>query len=191
MSAPLGALYVNIAADRFFEIPHDLELPSGDFSISSLTGSQRHVDRAAVGHFEVSQEQAVAHVRARVEHTISALTTAITDALDLPDDMTSLDHASATRAAATALRAFAEIIETEKASAGRQIDAMIGRLERELGPLVGDLRQPDERQKQASYDRSAKTAIADALRAAGIRPIASQDRGENAEDVSESRWPRS
>ena len=175
MSPHLGVLYANSAADRFFMIPHAEDLPSGDFCISTLTGSQRNVDPAAVGPFEVSQAQAAAHIRAQVEHAVSALTTAITDALDLPADIKSSDEARATRAAVTALHAFAQILETDKSSAGRQIDAMIGRLERGLGPLVGEPRQPHECQKQAGYDRSAKTAIADALRSAGITPLASQD----------------
>ena len=175
MNAHQDDLYVNIAADRFFLIPQDQELPSGDLCVTALTGSQRHVDPAAVGQFEVDQEQAVAHIRAHVEHAISAMSTVIADGLDLPANVKSFKAASATRTAAKALRAFAEIIESDQGSAGRRIDALIGRLQRELGPLVGEPLQPEEGHRQATYDRSAKSVIADALRSAGITPLAAQE----------------
>ena len=113
-----------------------------------------------------------------VEHTISTVLAAIVRALGLPADINALDDlddGQATGAAANALRALAGAIDSNEVRAGRHLDALIERLERELDPLVSDHVQRDERQRQASYEQLARSAIADALRSAGITPLAGQE----------------
>jgi hypothetical protein len=78
--------------------------------------------------------------------------------------------------AATSLRALADTIESgardvDPGSLGRRIDALIERLERDVGPHMGHDREREQQQRQAEYLRSARSAIADSLRAAGITPL--------------------
>jgi hypothetical protein len=87
----------------------------------------------------------------------------------------SLDQASAAKAAATGLRAFADAIEGEPASLGRRIDELIERLERELGPYMGRDPERARREREARYESSARSAIAASLREHGITPLASTD----------------
>lgn len=86
-----------------------------------------------------------------------------------------LDQEGAAHAAARGLRALADTIEGDQASLGRRIDELITRMDRDFGPLVGEDPEREQRRRQEEYRRSAKSAIADALRAAGITPLASAE----------------
>ena len=64
-----------------------------------------------------------------------------------------------------------KLVEDLRQSGGKRIDEVISKLERQLGPLVGVNREREKRQRQEEYQRSATSAIADALREAGIEPL--------------------
>jgi hypothetical protein len=87
-----------------------------------------------------------------------------------------LDPDSATKAAATGLRALADALEAPgEKPLGRQIDELIERFDREVGPYLG--RDPERlrAQRQAKYERDARSAIAESLREAGIKPLNDPD----------------
>jgi hypothetical protein len=54
---------------------------------------------------------------------------------------------------------------------GKRVDEVLDRLERQLGPFVGMNRAREKQRRRQEYQRSARTAIADALREAGIEPL--------------------
>lgn len=178
-----AVLYLTPAADRFFLVSAGYELSAGNFVVVSIPGAQQSVDEAALAPFEVSEEQVQAHVRTQVER----LATRGIDLGDMVDALPGylaalrqLDQGGATRAAARGLRALADVIEGDQASLGRRIDELIAQLERELGPLAG--MEWERRQRQEEYRRSARSAIADALRAAGITPLASTGPADTASE---------
>jgi len=101
------------------------------------------------------------------------------DALDeLPGYLAAirtLDQKSAASGAASGLRALADAIEGQDESLGRRIDALIARLDHELGPFIGRDPEHERRERRAGYERSARAAIAESLRAHGITPLATEE----------------
>ena len=71
-------LYTTPATDRFFLVPR--ELPAGDFEITGADGD-RLVDPEALAPYEVSREQAEAHVRLEIQQAVTAVADGLTAAL--------------------------------------------------------------------------------------------------------------
>ena len=71
-------LYATPQADRFFLVPG--ELPSGEFLVSGDEGDRR-VDAAAIAPFEVTKEQAEAHVRREMQQAVTGVADALAAAL--------------------------------------------------------------------------------------------------------------
>jgi hypothetical protein len=127
-----SVLYLAPGTDRFFLLPAALELNSGDFLIASFTLQERHLDEAALTPFEVTREQAQAHLRAEVERAVATLADTIGRALGFagagstkaPDlsriaERLGLSPADVRRdpgAAEAALRSFAEDVQTVSAA---------------------------------------------------------------------------
>jgi hypothetical protein len=89
-----------------------------------------------------------------------------------------LDQRSAVAGAASGLRAVADAIERQEESLGRRIDELIARLDREIGPFLGRDPERERRERQTGYERSARAAIAESLRAHGITPLAADEPDE-------------
>jgi hypothetical protein len=64
-------------ADRFFLVPHGDDLPPGELV---LDGGLR-VDEAAIAPFEITREQAEAHVRAQMQQAVTSVADALAAAL--------------------------------------------------------------------------------------------------------------
>jgi hypothetical protein len=91
---------------------------------------------------------------------------------DALEDVRQLDQERAKAAAASGLRALADGIEnTGEQPIGRRIDELVERFEREVGPWIGRGPQRIKKQRQDEYRTSARSAIADSLREAGIAPL--------------------
>jgi hypothetical protein len=80
-----------------------------------------------------------------------------------------------THVAARDLRALADAIESRGAGTGKDIDQLIARLERDIGPLLRHDPKAAAQQRQEEAERSARSSIADALREAGITPLNAPD----------------
>jgi hypothetical protein len=179
-------LYLTPAADRFFLIPAGHEVPPGDLLVVSVTGTQRRLDPASLAPLEVTRAEARAHLRTGLTADLTAarerlaargldLDATLDDLSRHLDTLRQLDQHGAAQAVAEGLRRLTDPIEGDERSLGQRIDALLARLERELGPLVGEDRQAQAAARQEEYRRSAISAIGDALREAGITPLTSTE----------------
>jgi hypothetical protein len=180
---PAHLLYVAADATTFYLLPADLEPGTGNLRLVSLDGPPKLVDAAAVAGFEVSRQQARAHVRTSVEQLMSSVlggsqfsSSMLADLPRYVESAQKLDPATATRAAALGLRALADALEPEApfSAAGARLDAFVQRCERELGPLLEGAHTTTTRDDV--YRDSARRSIGDALRAAGITALNVADR---------------
>lgn len=160
-----GILYATELADRFFIVPADAELPEGDLTVVGLDGRPHRVDATAITVREVTREQAEAHLRTQIEHAFSATAGTLSAVLGL-------DAEKLPEAAAAALRALADAVEQPGGQPlGRRIDTLVAQLEREFSPLFGQDPEKAGEERRKGYERDARAAIADSLRAAGLKPL--------------------
>jgi len=99
--------------------------------------------------------------------------------IDVGDELAGLRRLGrddAADAAAAGLRALAAELETPgDQPLGRRLDALIERLEREVGPFLGRDPERVREQRRQQYERDARSSIADALRESGITPLNEPD----------------
>ena len=103
---PACLLYIASDATTFYLLPTDFEPAPGNLCLVSLDGPPKLVDAAAVAEFEVSRQQAQAHVRTNVERLMSSLlggaqfsSSLLADLPRYVESAHKLDPATATRAA--------------------------------------------------------------------------------------------
>ncbi len=64
------SLWIDITQTHYFLIPYTQELPGGNFPIYNLDGEQKDVAIAAIASFEITQEQAKAHLETEINQAI-------------------------------------------------------------------------------------------------------------------------
>jgi hypothetical protein len=239
-------LYATPTADRFFLVPRGQELATGDLTVVAVAGEVRQVSPAAISPYEVTREEAQAHVRAEAECALATVAETLERVLGiagkepldlrrlaeqlggggsdphsakaalarLADDVqaisaavvsgspTELDQARARleargldlgdtlddlrrrleelkhldrHSAAASLRRLADDLEGSEEPLGTRIDDLLDRLERQIGPLLGSTPEEVQTQRQEGYLRDARSAIAESLREAGIKPLSDAD----------------
>lgn len=71
-------VWSNADRTRHFLIPDDADLPSGDFVLRTVIGRQMEVDEAAAVPYEVSQEEARAHLKEQLGAVMDEAKTKLT-----------------------------------------------------------------------------------------------------------------
>ena len=147
-------LYTIPSADRCFLLPEGLEPAAGNLRLGGLGDEERRVDPSAVALYEVSQEEAQAHIRRQVEGASTGVTAALTGLLgglgESPDPHQLAERLGLTggdrQAIETALRGVAadvRAVATAIASGqSADLDAARKRLERrglDLGDALDNL----------------------------------------------------
>ena len=64
------SLWTSSNRSRYFFIPHNQELPNGDFTILTSTGNKKEVAPDALAPFEITEEAAKSHVQAEMSQTL-------------------------------------------------------------------------------------------------------------------------
>jgi hypothetical protein len=165
-----GAADVRRVAERLGVAPGD---PSAAQAALGRLADDLHAVSAAVASGTPADLESA---RARLAARGIDLGAGFEDLPDLVATLRRLDQERAQQAVVRGLRAAADSIErTGEQPLGRRIDELIERLEREIGPLMGRDPKREEERRQAEYRASAKSSIADALRARGITPLASAE----------------
>lgn len=143
----MNGLYATPEADRFFIVPGDL--PAGDLLIVGQDG-ERKVDAAALAPFEVTKEQAEAHVKREMQQAVSgaadALATALgrTDLKELAQRIGIGDPDAAFKRLADDVHALTTAVSTGETA---DVDAARARLKArgiDLGDSIERLRALDE-----------------------------------------------
>ncbi len=233
-------------ADRFFLLPEGYEPPPGNLQLGGLQGEESGVDPAVVAPYEVSPEEAQAHIRLQVEEASANVSAALTRllrglgespdpnklaerlgltggdrraiektllgvvadvkgmgsaiasgesadlerarerlerrGLDLGDSLSDLAHQldwlrglnqeNGAPAVPEGVQAFIYALAGDSTDPlGRRLDEIVAGLQSQLGPVLGPDPERNQKQRQREYQRNARSAIADSLRAAGIAPL--------------------
>jgi HPt (histidine-containing phosphotransfer) domain-containing protein len=190
----MSHLYATPTADRFFRVPTPHELPTGDFLAVGIDGELR-VEESALAPFEITKEQAEAHVRGEMERALAGVADTVARALGAagrePPDLERLAERLGVRggdkaAAGAALRGLADDMNAITAAVASgdpaELDAARGRL-KARGLDVGDALEEIRRLDQ---DR-AKAAAAGGLRAlaAAIEDTSEQPLGRRIDELIE------
>lgn len=205
MTASARTLYATPEADRFFLVVDDCELPVGDLVIVGTDGRNRSVEEAALAPFEITKEQAHAHLLARIEHAVGATADTISAALGLGAQRPDLGEVAerlgihrgdlerdpgAVRAALQALADDVGAVSAAVAS-GRPGDLLTARARLEsrgidLGDALDELPHALEEIRQLDQER-AKAAAASGLRALAdaIEDTSEQPLGRRIDELVE------
>lgn len=63
-------LWTNLSRSRYFLIPDDQELGTGDFILCSLNGDEKNVDSTAIASFEITESEAKAYLQAEMNQAL-------------------------------------------------------------------------------------------------------------------------
>ncbi len=66
-------LYTNITQTKYYLIPTDLDLPTGDFVLRDSAGNEWLVDEQAVAEYEVGEDEVKAHIKAQARAAFGQL----------------------------------------------------------------------------------------------------------------------
>src|SRR5207302_4509419 len=135
------------------------------------------VEPTAIATFEVAREDARAYLRDEIGHGLTDVISAVSGQQPDPrvveatlqeveEDVRRIGQMSSEEVAASAassLRALADTIEaggrdTDPGALGQRIDVLIERLEREVGPHMGQDPEREQQQREAEYLDSARSA---------------------------------
>lgn len=64
------SLWKSSNRSRYFFIPHNQEIPNGDFTIFTSTGNKKEVAPDALAPFEITEEAAKNHVQAEISQAL-------------------------------------------------------------------------------------------------------------------------
>jgi hypothetical protein len=159
-------------ANHYFAVPVGTDLGAGTFVVIQIDSQTRHVNYLSIAPYEITKQQARDILRGQIEKELGiSLDDTLNEVAQYVQALDGLSEPEVRTSAAVALRSLADAIEDENAPLGRRIDALVERLECELGPRMGHDRERETERRQADYIESARSAIADSLRAAGITPL--------------------
>ncbi len=74
-------LWSDTDRNRFFLIPDDRELPSGDFELKTVTGRHQQVEENAITEFEIGRDEAKTWLKEQFGELLSSARKGITDAI--------------------------------------------------------------------------------------------------------------
>jgi len=76
-------IYTDYPRSRYFLIPNDQNLPSGDFIILTLNGDEKKVDYAAITSFEIADSEAKAYLQTEMAQALDEAKNAFSNFLEL------------------------------------------------------------------------------------------------------------
>lgn len=121
---------------RYFLIPDDHELPSGDLLLVTLTGKRLEVDPAAAAEFEISREEAKRWTEAELKEVLGDVRGKIQGVLDevrgkFEERAATPENREARRTAAETLENLGAGLERAGSAAGERLRAAARNLRRE------------------------------------------------------------
>ena len=72
-SEKIASLWLNSACTRYFLIPKNQDIPSGDFILFNFTGEKKTVAPTALASFEITEEEAMAYLETELNQLIEQI----------------------------------------------------------------------------------------------------------------------
>ena len=72
-SGKIAYLWLNSACTRYFLIPKNQDIPSGDFILFNFTGEKKTVAPTALASFEITEEEAMAYLETELNQLIEQI----------------------------------------------------------------------------------------------------------------------
>jgi hypothetical protein len=133
-------LWSDAARNRFFLVPDEPQLPSGDFRIHTITGRHQNVDPAELSPYEISEAEA----KKWLEHQLSGLLDSARGAVERFVEKLSSgkdDPIGALRDAVVKLEAATERLASSSNSISKVDAAVLMELSRQVHRLEARLRE--------------------------------------------------